>query len=352
MTDSIFDRSRPTMAERFAEKLANTGLTDVPPRATEAAINDFLDMAGLCIAARQKDYVDQLLGGWDGEGNCTVFGHARSLDSGGAALINGTATHGEDFDDTLEGAPIRVGAMVIPAVLAACERFGRSGEDLLRGITVGLEAICRFEPCGPWQDPQTMLSSRRCHRSFRRRRRCRLGLGPRQGRDDHGIRHRRQHVFRYRRVLDRWCLDQAPAPRLGRPIRSARGPIRQAGVQRPAHGIRWPARILPRLRAHGDTELRLPDQWRRRGMADGADCLQALRMWHDDPIPISIARSALPQKGSMRKTSSTSNARPAKDWCTACGRPWPTSTSHRPATPPSSACHGAWRSASSKVTRD
>ena len=41
------------------------------------------------------------------------------MDAAGAALVNGTSTHGEDFDDTLEGTPIRVGAMVIPAVLAA-----------------------------------------------------------------------------------------------------------------------------------------------------------------------------------------------------------------------------------------
>jgi len=39
--------------------------------------------------------------------------------------------------------------MVIPAVLAACERFGRSGADALVGIVTGLEAVCRFNHIAP-----------------------------------------------------------------------------------------------------------------------------------------------------------------------------------------------------------
>jgi 2-methylcitrate dehydratase PrpD len=86
----------------------------------------------------------QLVRGSDSNGPCTAIRHARTLDSAGAALVNGVGTHGEDFDDTLEGAPIRVGAMVIPAVLAASERFGISGERAVLGIAAGLEAVCRL----------------------------------------------------------------------------------------------------------------------------------------------------------------------------------------------------------------
>jgi len=133
-----------TISEILAAKLSGVRLEQLPQKAKEVAVNDLVDVAGLCVTARQKEYTRQLLDGWDGQGDCTAIGHARSLDSGGAALINGVAIHGEDFDDTLEGAPIRVAAMVIPAVLAACERFNRSGKDLLLGTTVGLETICRM----------------------------------------------------------------------------------------------------------------------------------------------------------------------------------------------------------------
>jgi 2-methylcitrate dehydratase PrpD len=67
----------------------------------------------------------------------------------GAALVNGTASHGEDYDDTFEGSPMHTSAVVIPAVLAAVERFGASGEDVLRGIVVGAELMCRMAIVAP-----------------------------------------------------------------------------------------------------------------------------------------------------------------------------------------------------------
>jgi 2-methylcitrate dehydratase PrpD len=51
---------------------------------------------------------------------CTAIGHVRTLTAAGAAFVNGTAAHGEDFDDTFEGGPVHAGAVIVPAVLAAC----------------------------------------------------------------------------------------------------------------------------------------------------------------------------------------------------------------------------------------
>jgi 2-methylcitrate dehydratase PrpD len=63
--------------------------------------------------------------------------------------VNGTAVHGEDFDDTFEGGPIHSSAAIVPAVLAACERFGRDGRAALKGIVVGVEAACRMSMVVP-----------------------------------------------------------------------------------------------------------------------------------------------------------------------------------------------------------
>ena len=133
-----------TLAESFARFLAGLTLADISAPARAVALRDLVDAAGLCLAARKETYVRQVLDGWDSDGPCTALGHAHGLDGGGAALVNGVAIHGEDFDDTLEGAPIRVGAMVIPAVLAAAERHGLSGERALIGIVAGMEAVCRL----------------------------------------------------------------------------------------------------------------------------------------------------------------------------------------------------------------
>ncbi|NNU80177.1 MmgE/PrpD family protein [Halovulum dunhuangense] len=133
-----------TVSEHFAGFLAGLKLSDIPDAARDVAIRDLIDAAGLCLAARRTDYIGQILDACDSDGPCTALGHARALDAAGAALVNGVAIHGEDFDDTLEGAPIRVGAMVIPAVLAAAERHGLSGERTLLGIVAGLESVCRI----------------------------------------------------------------------------------------------------------------------------------------------------------------------------------------------------------------
>src|SRR6185312_13436536 len=92
-----------------------------------------IDVVGLCLAARDLDYVQAALNGWDDDGVCTVIGHKRTLSATGAAFVNGTAAHGEDFDDTFEGGPIHAGAVIIPAVLAACERHGIGGAAALKG---------------------------------------------------------------------------------------------------------------------------------------------------------------------------------------------------------------------------
>ncbi len=135
--------------EAFATRLATVQLEDVSPRAIEVAHLDLLDAAGLCIAARNEPYIAALIDGLEPSYACTVLGHDRPADAAGAALVNGTAIHGEDFDDTLEGSPIRVSATVVPALLAASERHGLSGADALRGIVIGLETICRVNRVAP-----------------------------------------------------------------------------------------------------------------------------------------------------------------------------------------------------------
>ena len=103
-----------------------------------------VDIVGLCVTARNEDYVQAQIAGWDDEGPCTAIGHRRTMSSAGAACVNGTAAHGEDFDDTFEGGPVHAGAVIVPAVLAACERHNPDGRAALRGIAVGVETMCRL----------------------------------------------------------------------------------------------------------------------------------------------------------------------------------------------------------------
>ena len=108
-----------------------------------------IDVIGLCVVARQADYVVAARAAWPEHGAATVIGHANTLSAAGAAFVNGTAAHGEDFDDTFEGGPVHAGAVIVPAVLAAAEQEGLDGGDALRGIAVGVETICRLSLVAP-----------------------------------------------------------------------------------------------------------------------------------------------------------------------------------------------------------
>lgn len=135
-----------------SERLARAIDTCRPERASAAADvarRLVLDVVGLCIAARRQDYVRAVLTSLDETGPCTVFGHPVTLGVGAAALVNGTAAHGEDFDDTYEGGPVHAGAVIVPALLAAAERHALSGADLLRGIAIGTEVMCRLCAVAP-----------------------------------------------------------------------------------------------------------------------------------------------------------------------------------------------------------
>ena len=131
-----------------AELLANEIVALKPgalPALTARKCEDLLiDVVGLCVTARNEDYVASALAGWDDDGVCTVIGHKRTLTAAGAAFVNGTAAHGEDFDDTFEGGPVHAGAVIVPAVLGACERHKADGQMALIGIAVGTEVLCRL----------------------------------------------------------------------------------------------------------------------------------------------------------------------------------------------------------------
>ena len=132
------------VAEHLAERIVAIDPAHLPTAMRAKCIDLAVDVAGLCLTARRLDYVESTLAACDDDGTCTAIGHARRLSAAGAALVNGTAAHGEDFDDTFEGGPVHAGAVIVPAVVAACERHRGDGAAVLTGIAVGVETMCRL----------------------------------------------------------------------------------------------------------------------------------------------------------------------------------------------------------------
>jgi 2-methylcitrate dehydratase PrpD len=133
-----------SVAETLAGKIVALKPGILPSATTRKCEDLLIDVVGLCVTARHEDYIVSALAGCDDDGRCTAIGHKRRLTAAGAAFVNGTAAHGEDFDDTFEGGPVHAGAVIVPAVLAACERHNPDGRRALIGIAVGSEVLCRL----------------------------------------------------------------------------------------------------------------------------------------------------------------------------------------------------------------
>src|SRR5580765_7926735 len=114
----------PRLAAAFAEQTSA-----LPPAVARLCDALLMDVTGLCVAARHSDFVQATLQATAEPGICTAIGHAGGFNVATAALCNGTAAHGEDYDDTFEGGPVHAGAVIVPALLASAEQHGIAGAD-------------------------------------------------------------------------------------------------------------------------------------------------------------------------------------------------------------------------------
>jgi general L-amino acid transport system substrate-binding protein len=104
------------IAELLAKQSIDLDISKIPKLMIDRAEELLIDVVGLCVASRNTDYVNAVIAGVDTGGPCTAIGHHQTFSAEASALINGTATHGEDFDDTFEGGPVHSSTVIAPAV--------------------------------------------------------------------------------------------------------------------------------------------------------------------------------------------------------------------------------------------
>jgi 2-methylcitrate dehydratase PrpD len=136
--------SQESIAEVLARKISALVEKDLPSKTKNKCEELLIDVIGLCVTARNENYIKSALAGWEEKGPCTVIGHSAPASAAAAAFVNGTAAHGEDFDDTFEGGPVHAGAVIVPAVIAVCEQYRAEKPSALLGIAVGVEVLCRL----------------------------------------------------------------------------------------------------------------------------------------------------------------------------------------------------------------
>lgn len=133
-----------TVSERLADWLAGFDLETAPDAARQAVADTILDTVCLTVAALETDYGRAVRAAFPDSGTATVWGLPEARSPEAAAVINGTCGHGEDYDNTFEGCPVHTGVVIVPAMLAAAERYGLGPADIARGLIAGIEVMCRL----------------------------------------------------------------------------------------------------------------------------------------------------------------------------------------------------------------
>ena len=80
---------------------------------------------------------------FSGSGKAPIVGTQMLAAPSIAALINGTAAHGYELDDTHDPSMSHPGAVVIPAAVAVAAEIGATADELIGAIAAGYEAMTR-----------------------------------------------------------------------------------------------------------------------------------------------------------------------------------------------------------------
>jgi 2-methylcitrate dehydratase PrpD len=140
------------VTEAVARFVARLTWADLPEEVVKIAVDHLLDTFGVMLAG-SREAVTRLLRSAIGEqaGNAVVLGFGRRQSPLLAALINGTAGHALDYDDTqlatseeaVYGLLTHPSTPVLAAAIGMAGRVPASGQDLVTAYVAGVEVACR-----------------------------------------------------------------------------------------------------------------------------------------------------------------------------------------------------------------
>src|SRR5262245_36362025 len=132
---------------RLARYMAAARDRQLPPEVMQAAKHRILDTLGAIVSgARLKpgtmaiNFV-QTQGGMAEASLPTTTIKTSAVN---AALASGMFAHADETDDFEPITKAHPGCVVVPAAMAMAERENRSGEELLRSVTLGYDLCCRL----------------------------------------------------------------------------------------------------------------------------------------------------------------------------------------------------------------
>jgi 2-methylcitrate dehydratase PrpD len=128
-----------SLSRHFSSFSISLSLDEVPGEVRIVARRAILDTLGVMIAGGKHPLVQALATGLpEAEGPCSVLGRGTG-DAETAALVNGTAAHAWDFDDTSYTGIMHGSAVVLPVALALAEQCKAGEDDLMAAFIAGSE---------------------------------------------------------------------------------------------------------------------------------------------------------------------------------------------------------------------
>ncbi|MGE0749159.1 MAG: MmgE/PrpD family protein [Variibacter sp.] len=130
----------------FAQQILQIGRDGLTAADSEQLRRLILDLLGVSRIGATLPWTREMIAwaeSFRGSGQAPVVGTDLSVAPSIAALVNGTAAHGYELDDTHDASMSHPGAVVIPAALAVAAERGASIDETLVAIACGYEAMAR-----------------------------------------------------------------------------------------------------------------------------------------------------------------------------------------------------------------
>ena len=138
------------LGELIADYASDYDLAKAPPAAIEAARIAFIDTIGVMLAGSGEEVAHiafDMVVQEGGARKSTIAGRGRRTSPQLAALANGVAAHGMDFDLTYMSGQSTAG--IIPALLAVAEPVGASPREVVAAFIVACEIAARLIRASP-----------------------------------------------------------------------------------------------------------------------------------------------------------------------------------------------------------
>jgi len=138
--------SGATLTARLGDFVAGLPSDSIPLEARTRARTAIIDAVGCTLAGSGTPaglMITKHVASQGGQAQSSVLGTNLQAPAGLAALANGTAGHALDYDDFLMRMA-HPSVVLLPAILAAGERDGRSGRELVEAYVIGFEVTGRL----------------------------------------------------------------------------------------------------------------------------------------------------------------------------------------------------------------